>query len=174
MSEIPEAVLRARKMYGEGAATRDIIKHTGLSIDRLYHWLDGGPKRDGRRPLPAVPRRRIVTRRRILKSERIALVTRMMRAAEQQVRDIEERLAAVQPEPAARDRDARLLAVLVKTMRELTALDAQQDNETPRAESAAEDELPPDIDDLRRELARRVDRIRSERDSAAGAGGDRS
>ena len=46
--------------------------------------------------------------------------------AEAQVRDIEERLAHHQQQPDDRERDARTLAVLVKTMRELAALDSSR------------------------------------------------
>ena len=66
------------------------------------------------------------TRRRRLSGDRVALVGRLWRTAEAQVRDIEERLARHQQQPDERERDARTLAVLVKTMRELSALDDQK------------------------------------------------
>ena len=58
-----------------------------------------------------------------MSGDRVALVGRLWRTAEAQVRDIEERLARHQQQPDERERDARTLAVLVKTMRELSALD---------------------------------------------------
>ena len=41
MTEIPDAVLRARQMYIDGAPTRAIEAQTGLSRTLLYRWLDG-------------------------------------------------------------------------------------------------------------------------------------
>ena len=169
MTDIPGDAFRARQMYAEGATTRAIYAETEFSTWRLYFWVDGGPMRNGSRLLPAIPRRRVVTRRRILKSERIALVARMMRAAERQVGEIEQRLAAPPREPQERDRDARTLSVLVRTLRELTALDALHDSgDKARTQSMPEDDdsFPTDPDELRRELARRIDRLRSEHAAA--------
>ena len=94
MTDIPENAVRARQMYADGATTRDILEATGLSHWMLYHWIEGGPKTsDGKRLLPPRVKRRMVTRRRIVKEERLTLVNRMMRAAERQVGEIEQRLA---------------------------------------------------------------------------------
>jgi hypothetical protein len=116
----------------------------------------------------AAPRARRKPRRRSPQDERVALVTRMMRAAEMQVSEIEQRLARPQPEFAERERDARLMAVLVKTVRELTALDALHDDASTTAETD-EDDVPANIDELRRELSRRVSELR-ERPDGRGSG----
>lgn len=157
MTDVPEAALRAREMYVDKAPIQQILAETGLTRSQLDTWLKGGLMRDGRRPLPFVPRRRHPMRRTSM-SQRAALVTRMVRAAERQVSEIEERLAAAQREPGEREQDARLMAVLVKTLRELTALDAL--HEDAARQSANDNErLPRDIDDLRRSLSRKLEAL---------------
>jgi hypothetical protein len=94
---------------------------------------------------------------------RAALVQRLWQAADGQVRQLEGRLALEELEPAERERDARTMAVLVKTLRELNALDADSEKQdlkrTGTPEAAAPEanyDDPRDIDDFRRELARRI------------------
>jgi hypothetical protein len=173
MNETPEQVANARQMYRDGAPVADIRSATGLSAHRLYYWVRGGPP-DGERHLPPLPLRRNVQhrsrRRRKLSGDRVALVGRLWRTAEAQVRDIEERLARHQQQPDDRERDARTLAVLVKTMRELAALDAIRDGGASPADSDHDDGGPRDLDEFRRELARRMDAIVAAR--AAGVPGE--
>jgi hypothetical protein len=158
----PEQVALARQMYLDGVPVAEIRKATGMTDHQLYYWFDGGPP-DGERHLPPLPRRRIVPRRsprrRKLSGDRVALVSRLWRTAEAQVRDIEERLAHHQQQPDDRERDARTLAVLVKTMRELVALDDIRDGAAAPADSEHDDAAPRDLDEFRRELARRMDAI---------------
>jgi hypothetical protein len=163
MTDIPDNAVRARQMYSEGANTRDIIDATGLSHWTLYHWIAGGPKGKDRKPLlePLV-KRRTVTRRRILKEERLTLVNRMMRAAERQVGEIEQRLASSGQAIGERERDARTLALLAKTLQSLTALDALHEPQSGRPKSKTakddndQDAIPASIDALRQELSRRL------------------
>lgn len=162
MTDIPETALRARQMYEEGATARAIEAETKLSTWAVYHWVAGGPKTMGVRALPALPKRRMVVRRKILKEDRVALVHRMMKAAERQVYDIEMRLAGTQQELGERERDARTLAVLAKTMQSLTALDALHEPKAGRRKKQIvdddddEDRIPESIDMLRRELSERL------------------
>ena len=162
MTDIPDNALRARQMYEAGATTRAIVAETGLSIGAVYSWISGGPKTMGVSALPALPKRRLVIRRRIVKEDRIALVHRMMKAAERQVYDIEKRLADTQQALGDRERDARTLAVLAKTMQSLTALDAFHEPKAGRRkkqivdDDGDEDRIPDSIDRLRRELSERL------------------
>ena len=163
MNETPEQVAHARQMYRDGATVAEIRTTCGLSNDRLYYWLRGGPP-DGEGHLPPLPPRCPARsgkpRRRRFGGNRVALVGRLWRTAEAQVRDIEERLARHGQEPDDRARDARTLAVLVKTMRELLALDNIRDGAAPPAGSEHDDDAGPrDLDEFRRELARRMDAI---------------
>lgn len=162
MTDIPENALRARQMYEEGATAREIVAETKLSTWALYHWIAGGPKTMGVPALPALPKRRMVVPRKIVKEDRLALVHRMMKAAERQVYDIEMRLAGTHQALGDRERDARTLAVLAKTMQSLTALDALHEPKTGGrkkqiADDDDEDLIPTDIDALRRELSQRME-----------------
>jgi hypothetical protein len=162
MTDIPEKALRARQRYSEGATTRDILAETKLSHWALYFWLAGGPKKNGVRVLEPIVKRKLVTRRRILKEERLHMVERMMRAAERQIREIEERLAGTKQEPGATERDARTLAVLARTMQSLTALDALHEPKAGKKKSRPlehdddEDRIPASIDALREELSKKL------------------
>jgi hypothetical protein len=153
-------------MYIDGHPVSEIIAETRMSLGALYYWLDGGPDDPALRLTP-IPRRRDIKgqRRRMTEAARTSLVARLWQSAERQVRDIEGRLKQAAIEPAERERDARLLAVLVKTLRELNAID-----DSKRGKGAADqqnDEPPRDLDEFRRELARRMDAFV---ESRAGAG----
>lgn len=154
----PETVARARELYASGVPVSRILAETEFSLGTLYLWLDGGPLENGAPRLPQVPRRRqvLVKRRRALKTDRVSLAARLWRTAERQVRDIEQRLAANQQEPAERERDARVLAVLVRTLRDLAAFDSAALPISPASET---DDPPRDLDEFRRELARRMDAL---------------
>ncbi len=89
---------------------------------------------------------------------REALVGRLWRVAERQVRDIERRPDAA-PQRAG-GHDTRMLAVLARTMRELNALDQATGRTTDD-----DDAGPKDIDEFRNELARRIQEIIAARDS---------
>jgi hypothetical protein len=171
MIEIPQAALLARDLYARGATLRAIAAQTGLCHWAIYHWLDGGPKVDGVPRLPPLPRRRDIVRRRLLKGERIELIGRMMIAADTQVSEIETRLAEG-GNASQRERDARTLAVLARTMRDLTALDALNEKKKPRKEAIPDDDpIPRDPDELRRALARRIEAFVANRTGGRVSGG---
>ena len=163
MTDIPQNARRARQLYEQGVPTREIMTRTGLSKGSLYHWIAGGPNTRGVPALPALPKRRGVKQPRMPKVERANLVTRMMRAAERQVRDIENRLAESGQAPGESERDARTLAVLARTLQSLAALDARHE---PKAgpfrkkplfdDEADQDRIPASIDALREELSRKL------------------
>ncbi len=103
---------------------------------------------------------------------RKALVARLWRAAARQVALIEARLGAAEagiagasgtshadaPDP---EKDAKLLASLARTLRELVLLDeAVAPRPAARPREDDDDEPPRDPDDFRRELARRLERLR--------------
>ncbi|MGL4635994.1 MAG: hypothetical protein ACRCWF_08440 [Beijerinckiaceae bacterium] len=90
---------------------------------------------------------------------RTALAARLWRAAELQAAEVEARIA-MGPRPAAdAEKDARVLSVLAKTLRELAAVDAAVREDTTDDEDAA----PDDIDELRAALGDRLRRINTER-----------
>ena len=97
-----------------------IAKTCRMSQERVYYWVDGGPPKRAaaissrcRAGAAALARN---LRKRRLTGDRVALVTRLWRTAEAQVRDIEERLMSSAQPPDEREKDARTLAVLVKTL----------------------------------------------------------
>ena len=160
MTDIPENALRARQMYKDRATIRAIKADTGLSESRLYHWLEGGPKTCGERLLPPIVRR-LPRKLSSPEKKRAGLVGRLMRAAEQQVVAIERRLADTQQQPGDGERNARTLAVLAKTMQSLVALDVQDKPKATQKEKVPADDhdydqIPEDIDALRRELTARM------------------
>jgi hypothetical protein len=153
----PDIVALARRRYADGVPVTAIIAETKLSHGMLYACLDGTI--DPAAGLPRIPRRNATLgrRRRAPKAARVSLVNRLWSAAERQAYDIEQRLIAEKQAPDERERDARVLAVLVKTLRELAAFDAEH-GETDVNE--ADDEFPRDADELRRDLARRIAGLR--------------
>lgn len=175
MNETPEQVARARQMYLDGVTVAEICKVCRLSNDRLYYWLRGGPP-EGEGHLPPLPLRLLASggksRRRRLNGDRAEIVGRIWRTAEAQVREIEERLARHARQPDDRARDVRTLAVLVKTMRELAAFDAIRDGAAPPANTEDDDAGPRDLDEFRRELARRMEAIIAARTEDVSGGTD--
>ncbi len=159
---------RARAMYARGFTVSRVLAANDMSLGTLYYWLDGGPREAARAGpatdpaaagsgalYPPIARRRVVAgkRRAPLAADRVSLTARLWRTAERQAHDIEERLAR----PAAslpereRERDLRMLGMLVRTLRELSLFDAGGE-----AAPAPAEEPPPDVEELRNELARRL------------------
>lgn len=86
---------------------------------------------------------------------RLALADRILRTAEREMDAIERVLAQLDPEGQAEaDRTSRTLAGIARTLREITALNTPEKTEP--AHVSDDDTLPIDIDDLRCELARRI------------------
>ena len=103
---------------------------------------------------PALP----VAKGKRLSVGRKAVVTRLWRAAQRQLDAHEARLDELPKGAAASESEAKALAVLARTVRELVALDAT----APGREDKANDELSPaaglrHVAELRKELARRLE-----------------
>jgi hypothetical protein len=169
-----EIIVRARQDYAAGVKTvAAICAEYEIGQGRLYFYVDGGAAA-GELHFPPLPRRRDgVVRprgRHRIGGDRMAVVARMWRTAEAQVREIEERLMRDQQQGDERERDARMLAVLVKTLRELTALDeAGRERQRTTDRVNDHDDGPRNLDEFRRELARKIDEIAAG-DAAAAAG----
>jgi len=170
------AGLRARTLYREGMSLARISAETGLSPSDIYDWLDGGPPDahdEAGEPLARIDRRRTPRprRRRAPVLDRLSLVHRLWKAAERQATEIEARLRRPANDPVLSERDAKTLAVLARTVRELIAIDiAGSGPEMPAEESDTDDAIPRDLDALREALAIRIGQLRAER--AAGAVGE--
>jgi hypothetical protein len=168
MATIPESALRARQMYIDRVPVRTILKDCKLSLDQLYEWLDGGPELDGGAMLPPIPRRHIIVRKASRAHTRVAMVERMMRATEAQLHGIEQRLASAGYDPDDSERDARAMAVLARTMRELTALDDSNRGPANETGQTNDNAAPLDVDELRRSLTRKLDALVAEQQGTLG------
>ncbi|MFS8039240.1 terminase gpP N-terminus-related DNA-binding protein [Xanthobacter sp. AM11] len=167
----PAQARLARQLYLEGLPLAQIAARTGLSPGSVYYWIDREVAADGTVTLAPVCRRlTLAPGARAAAPARGHLLARLWRAAERQLDEIEERLARAMPaagetEAAApraagdAEKDARALAVLARTLRELSALEAEA-RKTRKAE--AEHDTVRDLDAFRRELARRLDRLRAD------------
>lgn len=159
MAEIPEAARRARQMYADGVPTRTILAETKLSLHSFYNWINGRASKTAQPVLLPLPKRRLVRHLRINPGDRRSLIERMMRSAERQVADIELRVGAPRHD---REKDARMLAVLARAIRELTAVDALNSNlerEAGKTRARDDDPVPEDMDEFRNELARRLEAV---------------
>jgi hypothetical protein len=90
---------------------------------------------------------------------RASLTARLWRAAEMQAAEIEARLSAGERPIAESERDARVLAILAKTLRELSSASLIPDEE----EKEDDDATPDDVETLREALAQRLRRIAEDR-----------
>lgn len=107
------------------------------------------------------------------------IIARLWRSAERQVAEIELRMSRLDNDQQALEREAKTLAIIAKTVRDLVAIDGEAAIATRsrakgaypnngktvlRDEGAGEGAEPVrDIDSFRAELARRLDELRSER-----------
>jgi hypothetical protein len=157
----PERVALVRRRYLERATVRTIRVESGINnLDIIYRCL-AGEFADGSGAPPApIPLRRPGVRIRGRAGSRTALVARMWRSAERQVEEIEERLDAAGLEPGEREGNARTLATLARTLRELAALEASK---RPRGQAAQNpgdnDPVPRNVEELRRSLAEKLEAI---------------
>jgi hypothetical protein len=174
----PETVALLRRRYAERVPIRSIMAETRIrSIDIFYQCVDGAFD-DGSGaplPLPGLPRRRETLPIVRSSSRRRSLIARIWANAEAQVEKIEARLAEHDFAPKVVERDARALAVLVRTLRELSLFAEMKNIRSKRKdkpESGNDDDAPPrDIDELRNELARRMRAFVEERTGGGLPGG---
>lgn len=152
-----------RRLYEHDQLTiAAIAAQCGVTRATISRWVraDGWTRKSG----PDAGRGEPVDRR--------ALVARAWRNAERQLRLVEKKMRAHGDTPL--DESARLIATLVKTLRELAALDRaladnRNDDGGPRADHA-DSAIPRDLDTFYEELAARMDRLRQERDGNRIAG----
>lgn len=168
-----ERRLKAKRLYEEGhLKSADIAAQCGVTAPTITRWAK--MDRWTRKP----PQAEAVTE----PVDRRALVARAWRNAERQLRAVEKRLRVHGGEDAPLDESARLIATLVKTLRELAALDrALAEDEIAHGKKTGKPgsgDIPRDLNAFYEELAARMDRLRQHRDrdanferSAAGADG---
>jgi hypothetical protein len=160
----PEVGEQMRTRYLAGATVPRILDEFDVSLGTLYRWLDGNPP--GGPKLTPVPRRRLAAKKRLrwAKASREATAARLWRALELQVRDIELRSASGKQKPAERDRDARTLAMFARAFGSFPVIEAMSETRTHTSRNQDEqDDDVRDIDEFRRDLARKIDGIIAER-----------
>jgi hypothetical protein len=159
----PDVVALLRRRYLEGAAVKTISIETGVrNLDIFYRCL-AGEFDDGSGVTPApIPKRRPGQRMRGRNASREALVARLWRTAERQVEEIETRLKAAGLDLAERESNARTLAIVVKTLRELAAFDEARKLRGKGRKAPDDDDddaMPRDMDRFRTELAQRINAL---------------
>ena len=118
------------------------------------------PDGSGVKPAPIPQRRKVRVRPRT--GSRAALVSRMWRTAERQVEEIEDRLRIAGLELAERESNARTLAIVAKTLRELAVFDEARKPPNKKAQDDDDDNpnsVPRNVEDLRRALAEKLERF---------------
>jgi hypothetical protein len=170
MADIPEAAQRARQMYADGVPVAAILAETKLTLHGFYNWINGRASAKAQPVLLPMPKRRLVRHLRINPGDRRSLIERMMRSAERQVAEIELRVGSPRHD---REKDARMLAVLARAIRELTAVDSlnhELEREAGKNRAANDDPVPEDMDEFRNELARRLEAVIAARAPERSAG----
>jgi hypothetical protein len=168
-----DAIIALREEYAAGELSTDTIcKRYAIGPDTLCFWVDGGEP-EGEFHFPPLPRRRRKGapggRQRRFSGRPAAVVRRLWRTAEAQMFEIEQRLISDRQQADEQERDARTLALLAKTVRDLTGLDQARLQGAQTAAVAADDDAgPEDIDEFRRELVRRMDEIVAQREAGTG------
>lgn len=170
----PEKVAEVRKLYeGTNIPVRDIASICGLGVTtflkrvKLWGWK---PRNYRMRDYDAAAQADIELIREaaapaIVIAENETLIGRVRAAVEREIVAIEAVLARVEGarlRSTDAERAARTLATLVKTLREVAAL---QRDEKPENETGAEEDEFRDLEEFRAELAERLDRIRKSRDA---------
>jgi hypothetical protein len=166
-----DTVMHIRRQYAEGVSLAKIYIENAVNKRVVYRCIAGNPP--GLSALPPLPFRWTGTTE--PQPDRRAVIDRLWRSAKREVRGTDQRLARLPGGSPEREREVRVLPVLVKVVRDLTALDRAQlqksaSKETPRDDD--DDALPRDLEELRRELSRRVDLLRQRRPAAGRSGGD--
>jgi hypothetical protein len=150
----PDVVALVRRLYQDGVLVKDISARTGLGFDVMYRCIDGKFDDGSGTPPAPIPRRRADTRTAERIGSRGALIARMWRTAEKQVGEIEDRLKAAGLELAERESNTRMLSIVARTLRELSAVDEAEKARGKEASKDNNDDAPPrNIDELRSALA---------------------
>lgn len=139
---------------------KDICARTGITLGTMYRCIDGKFDDGSGTPPAPIPRRRADARTAERIGSRGALIARMWRTAEKQVGEIEGQLKAAGLELAERESNARMLSIVARTLRELSAVDEAEKARGKEASKDTNDDAPPrNIDELRRSLARKFEAL---------------
>lgn len=170
----PEKIAEVRKLYeGTDVPVRDLASICGLGVTtflkrvRLWGWKRRKVRMEDydKAAKAEVQSIREVAASMVAFAQNESLIDRVRSAVEREIVAIEAVLARVEGarlRSTDAERAARTLATLVKTLREVAAL---QRDEKPESEAGAEEDEFRDLEEFRAELAERLDRIRRSRDA---------
>lgn len=97
---------------------------------------------------------------------RQAVVKRLWRTADRQVGEIEARLVEAGGDPASLERDAKTLATLAKTIRDLVALDGEMNAKGKAAPAHDQRDEPRDFNEFRQRIAAKMAELVADRAGA--------
>jgi hypothetical protein len=189
MNIAPELVAEGKRLYERTLTPmRDIAAMMGISrrtLEKRARQWNWRPRKIASRPIellhalrgaavavstdPALPAE--VTGEPVSAQRRIAIAERIQGVVERHLAAVERVLDVLGPsDQAEAERNSRTLAGLARTLREVAALN--QPEQAPPDE-AEDDSIPSDIDEFRRELARRINALidARQRDANGGGGG---
>lgn len=168
----PEKIAEVRKLYeGTDVPVRDLASICGLGVTtflnrvKLWGWKPRKLRMDGYDDAAKaeVEQIREVAASAVAVAHNETLIDRVRAAVEREIVAIEAVLTRVEGarlRSTDAERAARTLATLVKTLREVAAL---QRDEQPEADKGDEHDEFRDLEDFRAELAERLDRLRRSR-----------
>ena len=184
----PEMVAYVRRRYAAGDPVDDILADTRMLKADLYSCVDGLHDDGSNLLVPPLPRRLAIKRRRAgLPLVRATVAARLWRTAEGHVKLLEARLARKDLSDEERDREVRLFAIIVQAARDLVEADCEARPAAalavgaqhaaplamamPMPTSEDDDPVPDDIDEFRRRISEKIDRLVA---ADAAAASDRS
>ncbi|MBK8008455.1 MAG: hypothetical protein IPK23_08500 [Rhizobiales bacterium] len=165
----PEKIAQVRKLYeGTNVPVRDLASICGLGVTtflkrvKLWGWK---PRNYRMRDYDAAAQGDIdaireVAAPAIAMAENETLIDRVREVVA--IEGVLTRVEGARLRSTDAERAARTLATLVKTLREVAAL---QRDEKPESENGAEADEFRDLEEFRAELAERLDRLRRSRDA---------
>lgn len=152
------------------------IRAEGFRAPSCCQWQDRMESREGVKVNQVLPMSRFVERANRPKKDhkvpRQRVISQLWRMAERQVSAVEQRLMALNDDPQALEREAKTLGIIARTVRDLIAIDEEKAKSRSGDKGDAETEPGASraIDDFRRELAEKLEQLRSERAGSGPAG----
>ena len=169
----PERLARAKAQYRSGeASVAALAESLGLTPGamrwriRKWRWTRAAPPKKAQAKQMAAPTSPTRARPEPARgADTKSLIVAVRHALEGEIAALQERIAqgaASDAQGAASDANARTLASLARTLSVLRAIETEKDGEN----AYDDDKAPLDLAELRRELARRIDLLREQRNAA--------
>jgi helix-turn-helix resolvase-like protein len=138
-----------RRRYSPSAAADEVV---AMTVPAPVPAMPDGPSVEDKR---CEPQQSVADK--VTLEQRAALFARAFRAAELQMDSIEAAMKQLNATPAPFERSARALAMLNRSLRDVLIL--TKADETALANEADNNLIPRDMDQFRRELAQRIQRL---------------